>query len=114
VTPDTEQDTPATAIAAAVLFKLAAAVPDAEKKKADRAAGEATARALVEGYLDARGVLDRGCYRQRTHLATRNELTWGVLLPVRGAARTGGDARAEQDLTPHGARCAGCHPDRCV
>lgn len=77
VTPDTEQDTSATAIVAAGLLKLAAAVKDEEKRKAYRAAAEATARPLVEGYLDPRGILDRGCYSKRTNVATRNELIWG-------------------------------------
>jgi unsaturated chondroitin disaccharide hydrolase len=77
VTPDTEHDTSATAITAAALLKLAAAVKNEQKRKEYRAAAEATARALVEGYLDARGILDRGCYSKRSNLATRNELIWG-------------------------------------
>lgn len=77
VTPDTEHDTSATAITAAALLKLAAAVKDEQKRKEYRAAAEATVRALVEGYLDARGILDRGCYSKRSDLATHNELIWG-------------------------------------
>lgn len=77
VTPDTEHDTSATAITAAALLKLAAAVKDERKRKEYRAAAEATVRALVEGYVDARGILDRGCYSKRSNLATRNELIWG-------------------------------------
>ena len=77
VTPQTEQDTSATAIVAAALLKVAAAQKDEQRKKEYRAAGEATARALVEGYLDTRGILGRGCYSKRGDLATRNELIWG-------------------------------------
>lgn len=77
VGPDTEHDSSATAIVAAALLKIAAAQKDEQKRKEYRAAGEATARALVEGYLDARGILDRGCYSKRVTLATRNELIWG-------------------------------------
>ena len=56
---------------------MAAAQKDEQRKKEYRAAGEATARALVAGYLDTRGILDRGCYSKRGNLATRNELIWG-------------------------------------
>lgn len=77
VTAETEHDTSATAIVAAALLKLAAAMKDEQKKKEYRAAAEGTARALVEGYLDVRGVLDRGCYSKRLNVATRNELIWG-------------------------------------
>ncbi len=45
---------------------------------AHRAAGEATARALVEGYLDPRGILSHGCYNNRLGLATQHELNWGT------------------------------------
>ena len=77
VGPDTEHDSSATAITAAALLKLAAAQKDEQRRKEYRAAGEATARVLVEGYLDARGILDRGCYSKRINLATRSELIWG-------------------------------------
>ena len=73
VGPDTEHDSSATAITAAALLKLGALT----KRREYRDAGEATARALVEGYLDTRGILDRGCYSKRINLATRNELIWG-------------------------------------
>ncbi len=75
--PDTERDTSATAIVAASLLKLAALVPDPGRRQAYRAAGEATARALAERYLDERGILSHGCYNRRIGLATRNELVWG-------------------------------------
>jgi hypothetical protein len=42
-----------------------------------QAAAEATVTALVEHYLDARGILSRGCYNQRINLATQHELIWG-------------------------------------
>ena len=77
VGPETEHDSSATAIAAAALLKLAAAQKDEQRRKEYRAAAEATARVLVEGYLDARGILDRGCYSKRINLATRSELIWG-------------------------------------
>ena len=77
VAADTEHDTSATAIVAAALLKVAAAVKDEQRRKEYRGAAEATARVLAEGYLDARGVLDRGCYSKRSNLATRNELIWG-------------------------------------
>ena len=77
VTPDTEHDTSATAITAAALLKVAAVQKDEQKRKEYRAAAEATVRSLGEGYLDTRGVLDRGCYSKRINLATRNELIWG-------------------------------------
>jgi unsaturated chondroitin disaccharide hydrolase len=74
--PNTTRDTSATAIVAASLLKLGALVPGA-RGQAYRAAGEATTRALVEGYLDARGILSHGCYNRRIGLATQNELIWG-------------------------------------
>ena len=77
VGPDTHRDTSATAIVAAALLKLAALSGDTARRQRYRAAGEATVRALVEGYLDARGILSHGCYSQRIGLATRNELIWG-------------------------------------
>ncbi|OLD75135.1 MAG: hypothetical protein AUG87_14135 [Candidatus Rokubacteria bacterium 13_1_20CM_4_70_14] len=75
--PDTEHDSSATAITAAALLKLAAALKDAQRRKEIRAAAEGTVRVLVEGYLDTRGILDRGCYSKRNNVATRNELIWG-------------------------------------
>ena len=74
---DTEHDSSATAITAAAFLKIAAALKDEPKRKKIRAAAEGTVRALVDGYLDARGVLGRGCYSKRTNVATRNELIWG-------------------------------------
>jgi unsaturated chondroitin disaccharide hydrolase len=75
--PNTNRDTSATAIVSASLLKLGALVPG-DGGRAYRAAGEATARALVEGYLDTRGVLSHGCYNKRLGLATQNELIWGT------------------------------------
>ncbi len=77
VGPDTEHDSSATAITAAALLKIAAALKDVQTRREVRAAAEATVRALVEGYLDVHGILDRGCYSKRINLATRNELIWG-------------------------------------
>ena len=77
VGPDTEHDSSATAITAAALLKLAAQLKDAQTRREVRAAAEGTVRALIEGYLDAHGILDRGCYSKRVNLATRNELIWG-------------------------------------
>ena len=74
--PNTTRDTSATAIVAASLLKLGALVPGA-RGQAYRRAGEATARALVERYLDPRGILSHGCYNRRIGLATQNELIWG-------------------------------------
>ena len=42
-----------------------------------RQAAEATTLALVNHYLDARGLLSHGCYNKRIGLATQNELIWG-------------------------------------
>src|SRR5207249_295342 len=60
VGPDTEHDSSATAITAAALLKIAAALKDVQTRREVRAAAEATVRALVEGYLDVHGILDRG------------------------------------------------------
>lgn len=77
VGPDTNRDTSATAIVAASLLKLATLGGDAGRRERYRTAGEATVRALVDGYLDARGILSHGCYSQRIGLATAHELIWG-------------------------------------
>jgi len=77
VGPDTEHDTSATAITAAALLKIAAALKDAPKRKEIRAAAEGTVRMLIDGYLDSRGILDHGCYSKRLNVATQNELIWG-------------------------------------
>lgn len=74
--PETSRDTSATAIVAASLLKLGVLVAG-ERGRAYRAAAEATARALVERYLDPRGILTHGCYNKRLGLATRHELIWG-------------------------------------
>jgi unsaturated chondroitin disaccharide hydrolase len=74
--PETSRDTSATAIVAASLLKLGVLVPG-ERGRAYRAAAEATARALVERYLDPRGILTHGCYNKRLGLATQHELIWG-------------------------------------
>lgn len=75
--PDTLRDTSATAIVTAGLLKLAALAGGA-RGGAYRAAAEATARALVERYLDRRGILAHGCYNRRLGLATQHELIWGT------------------------------------
>ena len=75
--PNTNRDTSATAIVAASLLKLAALV-SGDRGRAYHDAGEATARALVDGYLDARGILSHGCYNKRIGLAPQNELIWGT------------------------------------
>jgi len=74
--PNTTRDTSATAIVAASLLKLGALLPGAQGQ-AYRGAGEATVRALIDGCLDARGILSHGCYNRRIGLATQNELIWG-------------------------------------
>lgn len=84
VTPGTERDTSASAIAAAALLHLVPMVDDARAARY-RAAAEATVRALVDGHLtptgpaDHRppGILTTGCYNHRIGLATSNELIWG-------------------------------------
>lgn len=75
--PETNRDTSGTAIAAAALLKLAALTPDETRRARYRAAAEATVTALVERYLDERGILSHGCYSKRIDLATQNELIWG-------------------------------------
>jgi unsaturated chondroitin disaccharide hydrolase len=74
--PDTNRDTSATAIVAAALLKLGALAP-AGRGRVYAEAGAATTRALVERYLDDRGILGHGCYNKRLGLATRHELVWG-------------------------------------
>jgi unsaturated chondroitin disaccharide hydrolase len=75
--PDTNRDTSGTAIAAAALLKLAALAPEEPQRARYQAAAEATVTALVERYLDERGILSHGCYNKRINLATQNELIWG-------------------------------------
>jgi unsaturated chondroitin disaccharide hydrolase len=75
--PDTPRDTSATAIVAAALLKLAVLAETERKRRQYRVAAEATAAALVAGYLDPRGILTQGCYNRRIGLATANELIWG-------------------------------------
>ena len=75
--PDTPRDTSGTAIAAAALLKLAALAPEEPQRAQYQAAAEATVTALVERYLDERGILSHGCYNQRINLATQHELIWG-------------------------------------
>ncbi|MBI1845983.1 MAG: glycoside hydrolase family 88 protein [Candidatus Rokubacteria bacterium] len=75
--PDTARDTSATAIVAAALLKLAALTGEEHKQRQYRVAAEETAAALVDRYLDPRGVLSHGCYNRRIGLATQNELIWG-------------------------------------
>jgi unsaturated chondroitin disaccharide hydrolase len=75
--PDTSRDTSGTAIAAAVLLKLAALAPAEPQRTRYRAAAAATVTALVERYLNEWGILSHGCYNQRINLATQHELIWG-------------------------------------
>ncbi len=83
--PQTNRDTSGAAIATAALLKLAALVDDEQAAARYRETAEATARALVEGYLtpvgnhDPRppGILTKACYNHRIGLATDNELIWG-------------------------------------
>jgi len=74
--PETNRDTSATAIVAASLLKLGALLPD-QRGRVYAEAGTATVRALVERYLDGRGILSHGCYNKRLKLATEHELIWG-------------------------------------
>lgn len=71
------RDTAATAIVAAALLKLGALTPDETRRVAYRREAEASTAALVERYLDQRGVLSHGCDDKRRQLATKNELIWG-------------------------------------
>ncbi|MGH7314819.1 MAG: glycoside hydrolase family 88 protein [Candidatus Rokuibacteriota bacterium] len=75
--PNTNRDTSATAIAAASLLKLSALAPDVRRQGEYQVAAEATVQALIEQYLDPRGILSHGCYNQRIGLATQHELIWG-------------------------------------
>jgi unsaturated chondroitin disaccharide hydrolase len=75
--PGVERDTSATAIALAALLKLAELASDAERRTRYRAEAEATAAALLDGYLTDAGILTEGCYNRRIGLATRSELIWG-------------------------------------
>lgn len=75
--PHTTRDTSATAIVTSSLLKLAALTRSEAKRREYRQAAEATARALVEGYLGPDGILSDGCYNKRIGLATRHELVWG-------------------------------------
>lgn len=71
------KDTSGTAIAASALLKLAALTRDPARAERYRAEGEAAVAALLDGYLDERGILSHGCYSPRIELATCNELIWG-------------------------------------
>ncbi len=72
--PRTERDTAATAIATAALLKLARVAPTEAGRACYREAAEATARALVAGYLTpthagdrrAPGTLTEACFNKRT------------------------------------------------
>ena len=75
--PDPNRDTSGTVIAAAALLKLAALAPEETQRVLYQAAAAATVTALVERYLDERGILAHGCYNQRINLATQHELIWG-------------------------------------
>lgn len=75
--PATNRDTSATAIAAASMLKLGALTASGSKRRTYREVAEATARALVENYLGADGILREGCYNKRIDLATKHELIWG-------------------------------------
>lgn len=62
---------------AAALLKLAALTTDATRRIRYLEEAEASAEALVERYLDQRGVLSHGCDDKRRQRATKNELIWG-------------------------------------
>src|SRR3989449_9573768 len=102
--PDTEHDSSATAITAAALLKLPAALKDAQRRKEIRAAAEGTVRVLVEGYLDTRGILDRGCYSKRNNVATRNELIWGPYYLFEALCVLTGKLDAAKICHPEGSR----------
>jgi unsaturated chondroitin disaccharide hydrolase len=74
--PAANRDTSATAIVAAALLKLGALLPDGRGRRYTEAA-TATVGALVDRYLDRRGILSHGCYNKRLKLATEHELIWG-------------------------------------
>jgi unsaturated chondroitin disaccharide hydrolase len=75
--PDTPRNTSGTAIAAGALLKLAALAPEEAQRARYQDAAEATVTALVQRYLDERGILSHGCYNQQINLATQHELIWG-------------------------------------
>jgi unsaturated chondroitin disaccharide hydrolase len=70
------RDTSASAIVAAALLKLAVLADDG-RRPAYRREAEAIVTALVERFLDQRGVLSHGCDDKPRKLATKNELIWG-------------------------------------
>ncbi|HJU29352.1 MAG TPA: hypothetical protein VJ718_09280, partial [Candidatus Binataceae bacterium] len=74
--PNTNRDTSATAIAAAML-KIAAMESMEPLKVLYYDAAESTAKALIDRYLTAEGVLTEGSYNKRIGLAVKNELIWG-------------------------------------
>ena len=47
-------------------------MPEETQRVQYQAAAEATVTALVERYLDERGILSRGCYNKRINLATQH------------------------------------------
>lgn len=81
--PDTERDTAATAIAAAALLKLAAALGDTSQAKHYRTAARETVNALVQDYLtpttgeDERpvGILTQGCFTKRPDTRPQDQAT---------------------------------------
>lgn len=93
--PHTLKDTSATAIASAVLLKLAALVPEGKKY---RDLARRTVDTLVGQYLrpvpglpGEIAVLTTGCYNKLLGLATANELVWGDYYLAEALAVLDGD-----------------------
>jgi unsaturated chondroitin disaccharide hydrolase len=81
--PDTETDTAATAIVCSALLKLGQLAPTEEQRAKYRSAGEATAAALVDGYLTPvgehesrpRGMLVGACFNKRRDARAQDSAT---------------------------------------
>jgi unsaturated chondroitin disaccharide hydrolase len=70
------RDTSASAIVAAALLKLSVLANEG-KRPVYRREAEAIVTALVERFLDQRGLLSHGCDDKPRKVATKNELIWG-------------------------------------
>jgi len=70
------RDTSASAIVASALLKLAVLANEG-KRGVYRREAEAIVTALVERFLDQRGLLSHGCDDMPRRVATKNELIWG-------------------------------------
>ncbi len=70
------RDTSASAIVAAALLKLAV-LANEDRRAAYRREAEAIVTALVERFLDQRGLLSHGCDDKPGQVATKHELIWG-------------------------------------